>query len=252
MDLGISGQVAVVTGSGGGMGRAIALLLAGEGARVGIADLNESAAKKVAAEIQSGGGLSAAVKVDVADRTSVEAGFAAIVRTLGPIDILVNNAGIAALTPISQIVESEWDRIYAVNTKGTLFCCQAVMESMRKRKSGRIINISSQTAKTGGRQPYSHYSSSKSAVWTFTMALAHDLSPYGVTVNAVAPGSIEGTDFLPQMAIPTDPAEIAKMIPLGRRGTPEDVANVIAFLASKKASFITGELIDVNGGALMD
>lgn len=252
MDLGISGKTAVVTGAGGGMGRAIALLLAREGAHVAVADLNEGAAKKVAQEIQASGGNALAVSLDVSNLRSVRLGIEEIMAVCGPVEILVNNAGIAALTPIARIEEAEWDRIYAVNTKGTLFCCQAVMESMRSRRSGRIINISSQTAKTGGRQPYSHYASSKSAVWAFTMALAHELAPYGVTVNAIAPGSIEGTDFLPQMVVPTDPTEIAKMIPLGRRGVPEDVANVVAFLASTKASFITGELIDVNGGALMD
>ncbi|MBL8833267.1 MAG: SDR family oxidoreductase, partial [Rhodospirillales bacterium] len=175
-----------------------------------------------------------------------------VVEATGGIDVLVNNAGVVALAKIEEITEAEFDRIYAVNVKGKLFCMQAAVPAMKKRKWGRIINTCSISGKTGGKLPYAHYTSSKAAVWTMTMAAAHEFAPFGINVNGIAPGSVIGTAFSKGFDLNNDPEVLKATIPLARRGVPDDIAPAVVFLASDGARYITGELIDVNGGLHMD
>jgi 3-oxoacyl-[acyl-carrier protein] reductase len=245
-----SGRVAIVTGGARGIGRAIALTLADEGARVALWDLNAELAQKVAAEIRSGAGEAAAAAVDVSDPAAVRAAVDAVLSLWGRIDILVNNAGIAQVKPIEQISEAEWDRIMAVNLKGTFLCSQAVMSVMKQQHSGKIINLGSVAGKIGGITVGAHYSASKAAVMCFTKSLARELAGYGVNVNALAPGVIE-TDMTHDIT-GGDWSTYLAGIPMGRVGTIDEVARVALFLASEDASYLTGEIIDVNGGQFMD
>jgi NAD(P)-dependent dehydrogenase (short-subunit alcohol dehydrogenase family) len=252
VDTKVAGKTVLVTGGAAGMGRAISLLFGQEGSNVYVADINGAAAEKTAAEIRAAGGKATGVALDVTKRDAVFAAVGRIVEATGGVDVLVNNAGIVALAKIEEITEAEFDRIYGVNVKGKLFCMQACLPAMKKRKWGRIINTCSISGKTGGRLPYAHYTSSKAAVWTITMAAAHEFGQYGITCNGVAPGSIIGTDFSKGFELNNDPEVLKATIPLARRGVPEDVAPAVLFLASEGARYITGELIDVNGGLHMD
>jgi 3-oxoacyl-[acyl-carrier protein] reductase len=165
----------------------------------------------------------------------------------------VNNAGILRRHPTATVTDEEWDGVDRVNFRGARYCCQEVMEEMRERRFGRIVNIVSLVVKMIGRTDVASYATSKAALGALTKVLAKDLGEYGVTVNAVLPGSIALTDFNDDVGYPKDTKPLLSMtIPLGRRGTPADVAPTVAFLCSDKAAYITGEFIDVNGGLLMD
>src|SRR5690606_4417699 len=153
---------------------------------------------------------------------------------------------------IEEISNAEVDRLYGVNIKGKLWCMQAVVPELRKRGGGPIINLCSISGKTGGRLPYAHYSSPTAAVWALTMSAAHEFAPDNILVNGVAPGSIIGTEFSREFNLSNDPEVLRATIPLARRGQPQDVAPAVLFLASEGARYLTGELIDVNGGLLMD
>lgn len=246
----LKNQVAIVTGAGGGIGQAIAVALAAEGSHVWAWDVDGKRAAAVAAEIQSRGGQAFSEAVDVSQGEAVRAAVAGIYNKLGRIDILVNNAGICQVAAIADITESDWDRILAVNLKGTFLCSQAVMAIMKRQRSGKIINLGSVAGKVGGIAVGAHYSASKAAVMCFTKSLARDLAPFNVNVNAIAPGVI-ATDMT-QTITGGDWTKYLETIPLGRIGMVEDVAHVAIFLASPRAGYLTGEIIDVNGGQLMD
>jgi 3-oxoacyl-[acyl-carrier protein] reductase len=243
-------QVAIVTGGGGGIGQAVAEAMAGEGAHVSVWDVNEALASSVAEAIRSRGGAASHQGVDVSAAGAVSAAVARVLADGGRIDILVNNAGVCRVAPIAAITEAEWDFVLAVNLKGTFLCSQAVMEVMKRRRRGKIVNMGSISGKVGGIAVGAHYSASKAAVMCFTKSLARELAPYGVNVNAIAPGVI-ATDMT-QSITGGDFEGYLSTIPLGRIGSVEDVAQVALFLSSERAGYLTGEIIDVNGGQLMD
>jgi 3-oxoacyl-[acyl-carrier protein] reductase len=243
-------QVAIVTGGGGGIGRAIAEAMAVEGAHVSVWDANEALAGSVAEAIRGQGGAASHQVVDVSAAAAVRTAVARVIAGHGRIDILVNNAGICRVAPIAAITEADWDFVLAVNLKGTFLCSQAVMEVMKSRRRGKIVNMGSIAGKVGGIAVGAHYSASKAAVMCFTKSLARELAPYGINVNAIAPGVI-ATDMT-RAITGGDFAGYLSTIPLGRVGSVQDVAQVALFLCSERAGYLTGEIIDVNGGQLMD
>lgn len=252
MNLGIDGRRAVVTGAARGIGAAIAGALAAEGAIVHILDIDAAAAEARAAGLRAAGLAAEAQGLDVADRAAVTAVLGAIEGGPG-VDILVNNAGIVRRAPTATVGEADWDAVERVNFRGALWCCQTVMEGMRGRGWGRIVNILSLAVKLIGSVEVASYAASKAALGGLTRVLAKDLAPHGVTVNGVLPGSIALTEFSRSMGISADTAPPPGLaIPAGRRGTPDDVAPVVAFLCSEPARYVTGEFVDVNGGLLMD
>ncbi len=243
-------KIAIVTGGGSGIGRAIALALAGEGAVVNVWDVNEEGMKECVAAIGDTSGEPFYDRVDVSDGEQVKKAAGGVLHRHGHIDILVNNAGICVATPIDSISVEEWDRVMAVNLRGTFLCSQAVMGTMKEQRSGKIINFGSIAGKVGGIVAGAHYSASKAAIMCFTKSLARELAPYGVNVNGVAPGVV-ATD-MSRMLSGGDYSGYLSAIPLGRIGTPEETARVVVFLASDDAGYLAGEIIDVNGGQLMD
>jgi 3-oxoacyl-[acyl-carrier protein] reductase len=246
----LKGEVAIVTGGGAGIGRAIALAMAQEGADVAVWDVNEPQAEEVAAMIRQMGKKSMSFRVDVSLAQEVHAAAQKVGKELGRIDILVNNAGICQVTPLDQIEEKDWDRMFAVNVKGVFLCSQAAMKIMMKQKSGKIINLGSVAGKLGGIASGAHYAASKAAVMCLTKSLARFLGPHGVRVNALAPGVIE-TDMT-RMITGGDWRNFLATIPLARIGDVKEVAKVAVFLASDDSSYLTGEIIDINGGQFMD
>lgn len=246
----LEGKVAIVTGGGSGIGKAIALALAREGAWIAVWDIREAEAERVAAEISAIGHSAMATRVDVSSGAEVKSTTRQVLDGWGRIDILVNNAGIAQVAPIEEINEADWDRILAVNLKGTFLCSQAVMGVMKRQRAGKIINLGSVSGKIGGIAVGAHYSASKAAVMCFTKSLARDLAPFGVNVNAIAPGVIETE--MTQGITGGNWDNYLSTIPLGRVGTVDEVAKVALFLASDESSYLTGEIIDVNGGQFMD
>jgi len=246
----LNGKVSIITGGGQGLGKAIALALAQKGSDIVIADLNLDAAKRVEEEIKLLGRRALAMAVDVSLAPDVKKMVEGVWREWERVDILINNAGICQVVSIAAMQVEDWDRVMAVNLKGVFLCSQAVMGIMKKQRSGKIINLGSVAGKMGGLLTGAHYSASKAGVICFTKALARELAPYGITVNAVAPGVID-TDMI-QNITGGDFSTYLKTIPLGTIGAPEDVAKAVAFLASEDARYITGEILDVIGGMLMD
>lgn len=251
----LSDKVAVVTGAGRGIGRAVALRLAGEGADVAVNDIDFDSARRTGEQIEALGRASLALQADVSKLGEVQGMFRKILTRFGRVDILVNNAGISpkkggGKVPMAGIEEEEWDRVINVNLKGVFLCSQAVIESMKGQHFGRIINISSIVAKTGDTGPAGgHYAASKGGILSFTKALARELAPYGVTANAIAPGFIATELF--EATDPEIEEFLRGQVPLGRFGTPEEVAELVAFLASDGVGYITGATIDINGGCFM-
>ncbi len=244
-------RTAIVTGGGSGIGRAIAHRLASDGFAVAILDLNAESAERVAEEITKDGNEAVAFgSVDVSDRAKVEAAVAKVRDTLGPVLVLVNNAGLTAFDPFLKIQDDLWDRVMAVNLNGTFYCTQAVLPDMIAAKWGRIVNISSSSTHSG--QPFmTHYVAAKSAVVGLTKALALEFGPKGVTVNTIPPGFVDtpmlrGSEDQGLLGGSVD--EHAKRTPVRRAGRPEDIANACAFLVSDEASYITGQIIGLNGG----
>jgi len=252
MDTGLTDKRVLVTGAAQGMGRGMALAFASEGAQVIVTDLDVGRGEETAETIRRGGGRASFHQLDVADRAAVMSTVSEIVTRHGVIDVLVNNAGISAFSTIEEMTEAGWDKMQAVNVKGPLFLIQAVTGGMKAQASGRIVNICSVVSKMAGSLPYAHYSASKAALWSLTMSAAREFAAYGITVNGVAPGSIINTDFSKNFELNNDPEVVGQSIPLRRRGTPEDVVPAVIFLASEQARYITGELMDVNGGLRMD
>ncbi len=243
-------KVSIVTGGAQGLGRAIALELARKGSHLVVGDVNLEAAQRVTEEVHALGRRSLALRVDVSNARDVSEMADRVVKEFGRIDILVNNAGICQVVTIEKMTEEDWDRVMAINLKGVFLCSKAVMGVMKKQRSGRIVNMGSLAGKVGGIATGANYSVSKAGVMCFTKALARELAPYGVTVNAVAPGVIE-TDMTRGIT-QGDFTNYLKTIPLGTIGSAEDVSHAVAFLVSDEARYITGEILDVNGGMLMD
>jgi 3-oxoacyl-[acyl-carrier protein] reductase len=243
-------RVAVVTGSAKGIGKAIALAFIGEGARVALIDVDQAALEILRREIETAGGEAIPIPCDVSKSPEVNNGVRRIVDAYGGIDILVNNAGIIRRGTIETVTEEDWDRVIEVNLKGTFNCCKAVVEIMRQQGYGKIVNISSIAGKMGDITSAPGYGSSKAGMDALTKTLARQFARYGINVNGVAPHAIE-TEMSAQWSEERR-REVIASIPLGRLGKPEDVAEAVLFLASDRASFITGEILDVNGGAVMD
>ena len=249
-------KVAIVTGGNKGVGRAISLNLAEEGADVVIAARDMQAANEVADQIKQKGRRSFLVKTDVAQNDQVENMVQKVIDEFGKIDVLVNNAGILFMTPAIDITEKEWDEIMQVNAKGVFLCCRSVARHMIKQKQGRIINISSVAGKRGSPL-MAHYCASKFAVLGLTMTLALELAPYHINVNAVCPGDID-TNMLRQewewfgKIKNMSPQQVKETklagIPFHRAGKPEEIARLVTFLASPDADYITGQALNVDGG----
>jgi len=237
------GRNAVVTGAGRGIGRAIATVLAARGAGVAVWDLNEADAEETVAQIREAGGKAIAVIGDAADAATVRQSAERTRAELGPVTILVNNAGITKYSAFLDLTEENWDRIIQVNLKGPFLVTQALIPDMLEAGWGRIINISSSSAQTGG-PAVTHYAASKGGVIGFTKALALEFIEKGITVNNVPPGTVD----TPLMREGFDPAQIAPSMPMKRVGQPEDIAYAVAYLASDEAGYVTGQTLSVNGG----
>ena len=245
----MDGRVAVVTGGGRGIGRAIAEALAQRGATVVIADRQEELAQATAKELAAAfGQRTLAIGVDVADTSSAKAMIDQVIETFGKVDILVNNAGVTRDTLIMRMDEADWDIVLNVNLKGVFNCSKAVVRSMMKQHYGRIVNISSVSGQAG-QVGQTNYSASKAGVIGFTKALAREVASRQITVNAIAPGFIP-TDLTKDLADELKEA-ILKATPMGRMGQPQEVAHAVVFLASDEASYITGQVLAVDGGMVM-
>ena len=259
---GLEGRVAIVTGGGGGLGEGICTALASAGAAVAAVDVAREEAERVAEQVGkqlaeqvaervvSNGGRCIALEADVADRRSTEAMVEKVADELGGVDILVNNAAIYPLRPWTEIEEKEWDRVMAVNLKGYFLCARAVYPHMRDRGHGRIINMASITFFIGW-SGFLDYVSSKGAVIGFTRTLAREVGPDGITVNAISPGAFPTAA---ERVHPDQEALNRRILDqqcLKRRGKPEDVGNLVTFLASDAASFITGQTVMIDGGWAM-
>ena len=249
----LDNKVAIVTGSGSkrGIGRTIALTLAKQGAAVVVADLNMDGIQDTVNAITEAGGKASGVELNVTSKESNDAMVEKILQEYGRIDILVNNAGISQKVTVEDMTLEDITRVFNVNMFGLFLCTQAVLETMKKQKYGRIISLSSVSAKRGGGVfGGPHYSASKAAVLGFSKNLAREVALDGITVNCIAPGLVN-TDIW--KSLPEDLAKnVIAGIPMGRPGETEEIASAIAFLASKEASYITGEEIDINGGSHMD
>lgn len=245
------GQVALVTGAERGIGKAIALAFAREKSHVVVNDIcPEDELKQVGEEISALGVKSLVMSADVSHFDHVIDMINQVESTFQRLDILVNNAGIIRRGTIETVTEEDWDQVIRVNLKGTFNCCRAVVEIMKRQRSGKIINVSSVAGKMGDITSAPGYGPSKAAIDALTKTLARQLAQYGINVNAVAPHAIE-TEMSAQWS-EEKRRSIVEAIPLKRLGKPEDVAEAVVFLASDKASFITGEVLDINGGFLMD
>src|SRR5579862_259862 len=244
----LSGRVALVTGASQGIGRACALKLAQAGATVGLAARNQEKLAELVQQIESTGGKAAAIPLDVADEQQIKAGFKSAIEQFGKIDILVNNAGITRDQLVMRMKHADWDAVLNTNLTSAYLCTQQAIGSMLKQRWGRIINITSIFGQMG-QAGQANYAASKAGLIGLTMAIAREVGSRNITCNAVAPGFIETamtevlSDEFKQNAI--------KQIPLGRVGTTEDIASAVAFLASEEASYITGHVLNVNGGMLM-
>jgi 3-oxoacyl-[acyl-carrier protein] reductase len=244
----LQGRIALVTGASQGIGRCCALELARAGATLAVTDINEEKLALVAAEIEAAGGKAAAFGMNVANEESVKASVKAVIARFGKVDILVNNAGITRDGLMLRMKRADWDAVLGINLTGAFMVSQAVLGSMVKNRWGRIVSLASVVARTG-QAGQVNYAASKAGLIGLTKSLAREVASRGITVNAVAPGFIE----TPMTAVLNEKQNETMMaqIPLGRRGQPQDIANAVGFLVSDAASYITGHVLDVNGGMFM-
>jgi len=245
-------RVAVVTGGGSGMGRSICEHLARRGDRVAVLDLNGGAAAEVAEQMASDGARAVACEVDVTDRAAVDAAMRTVREELGPVEILVTSAGMAAFEPFADITIESWNRIIDVNLTGTFHAVQSAITDMVAARWGRIVTISSSSAQRGSPRMV-HYAASKGGVIAMTKALAREYAPFGITVNNIPPSAIDTPMSRLAQASGNLPSNdvIAKTIPLGYLGTGDDIAAACVFLCSDEARYITGQVLGVNGGAVI-
>jgi 2-hydroxycyclohexanecarboxyl-CoA dehydrogenase len=246
-------RVAVVTGAASGMGLAIARALAARGHPVALLDLQADAAQRAAKELVETGANAIAVEADVTDRPALDAAFAEVRARLGPVAVAVTAAGLDAFEPFTDITLPSWERVLAINLTGTFHCLQAAVPDMIGGGWGRMVTIASSSAESGAPR-MAHYVASKGGVIGLTRALALELAPHGITVNCVSPGMID-TPMLRRAEAKRDIGPIdkigARVIPVGRVGTPEDIAASCAFLCSEEAAFVTGRVLGVSGGMVL-
>jgi 3-oxoacyl-[acyl-carrier protein] reductase len=244
----LQGRIALVTGASQGIGRAVALELARKGAVVALAARNEAKLAEAAAEIEAAGGQAAVFAMDVASEESIKAGAKAVVDRFGKVEILVNNAGITRDGLMLRMKRGDWDDVLGANLTGAFLLTQALLGPMLKNRWGRIVNLSSVVGRTG-QAGQTNYAASKAGLIGLTRSMAREFASRGVTVNAVAPGYIE----TPMTAVLDEKQRTAMLaeIPLGRAGTAEEIAQAVAFLVSDAAAYITGHVLDVNGGMFM-
>jgi len=246
MKIDLNGKNALVTGAAAGIGKACALSLAEAGSNVVAVDINEDGALGTIGEIGSG----LAVACDLRDPDAIASMRDTVLGALGGIDILVNSAGLIYYRKgIDAVTVDEWDQVMEINVRGTFLVCQAFMDSLKKRRDGRIINFSSMAARVGGVEVGLHYTTSKAGLIGMTRSLAKEGGPFGITANALAPGIILTGPVKEQVGDHED--EYKKQIPLQRLGEAEDIANVVTFLASPMAAYVSGVVLDVNGGMYM-
>src|ERR1700730_11713881 len=247
----LNGKVALVTGAAQGIGRAIAMRLAAEGAKVAIGDIKEDVAKQTAAEIKAAGNEARAVTLDVTSLASAMAAVERVERELGPVDILVNNAGWDKLEPVGERTPETWDRVIAINFRGVIHCCKAVVPKMQARGHGKIVSIASDAGRVGSMGE-AVYSGCKGAVIAFSKTLARELARNNINVNVVCPGATE-TALLHEV-MDKQPKVLDAMkrgIPMRRLGKPEDLAGAVAFFASSDADYATGQVVSISGGLTM-
>ncbi len=244
----LSGKVALITGAAQGIGKAVALLLARNGADIVVSDINLEKAEETAREIESIGVKAMAVKVNVASLVDVEQMSGAVLERFGKIDILVNNAGITRDKLILRMTEEDWDAVLDVNLKGTFNCTKTVVRHMAKQRSGKIVSIASVVGEMGNAGQV-NYAASKAGVIGLTKTIAREFAQRRINVNAIAPGYIETpmTEVLPEKV----KEELKQLIPMERLGKPEDIAEAVLFLVSEESNYITGHVLKVNGGIYM-
>jgi len=246
-----AGQTAIVTGAGRGMGRAVALGLAAEGANVVAAEVDEAAAREVVDEIQGSGANGLAVKVDISNVADIRALFEKTLAEVGDVDILINNAGIGIAKPLIDYTETDWDKQLGVNLKGMFFATQQAARVMIPKRRGKIVNFASTAAFVSSSTPEAAYDISKGGVRQLTISVAAELAPYNINVNAVAPGTIM-TDLTLRVLDTKEKMDRASAkIPLGRLGKPEDMVGPVLFLCSAEADYVTGHVLVVDGGWLL-
>jgi 3-oxoacyl-[acyl-carrier protein] reductase len=244
----LEGKVALVTGAAGTMGFATAKFLLEDGCRVAMVDVNAGANDARAREL---GSRTFPIAFDISDPGKARAGHARIVAELGPVDILVNNAGILSNNKVEATDDAEWRRVLAANLDGAFYLARAVIPEMKRRRWGRIVNTCSLAAKTGGLTAGTAYSVSKGALTSLTFSLARELAPHGVTVNGISPAYVK-TPMVTEQLTEAQRQVLLAQIPVGRFCEPEEFAHVVRFLAAPLAGFITGEIVDLNGGLMMD
>lgn len=244
------GRVALVTGAGSGMGRATALALAREGAKVVANDISPEACEATVRAIRRAGGRALAAVADVSVAASVRSLLDTVLARYGTVDILVNNAGVLRGTRVEDITEGEWDLVLDVNLKGAFLCAQAVLPTMRRKKAGKIVNVASLAGKATSTLGGAHYTAAKAGVLGLSRHLAREAAPHGINVNAVCPGMIDTP--MTRGSVPDDRlSAIVRSIPFARLGKPQEVAELIVFLVSDAAAYITGAAIDIHGGELI-
>ena len=248
----IKGKVAIITGARRGMGRTHALKLSQAGAKVVVSDISEEDCKIVVDEIKNQGGEAIGIKCDVSKKEDVDEMVRKTLENFGKIDILVNNAGICQFKPFLELTEEEWNKTLNINLKGYFLCAQAAAKEMAKRKSGVIVNVASiAMGQVGvGFQNLAHYSASKGGIVAMTETLALELGPLGIRVNAVAPGMIDTPMIESMKQDPKTMEETLARVPLHRAGKPEEVSNLVLFLASDESSYMTGSTVVIDGGWL--
>lgn len=243
-------RIALVTGAGAGIGKACCIRLAKQGVAVGVLGRNILECEEVVDQIASAGGSAIALRADITSREDVRAAIEQLRATLGPVTILVNNAGVSDVKAFEDLTEPDWRRMLEVNVIGTFAVTQACLPDMKTTRWGRIVNVSSSSAQSGSALQV-HYAASKGALIAMTRSLAHELGPWGITVNTIPPGAVLNTKMSEVYRQRISPEMLANRLPVRRTGIPEDVAAACSWLVSEDAGYVTGQTIGVNGGRVM-